>query len=137
MEVRSAETRDIDILVNMRGRLQQHLVCGLDEAGSVAGMGLASVFHNADLEQSRLGKIDDIWVDVASRRQGLGSLIVSELLRFFRQKGIQTLTLNYVVSNDEAEAFWASLAFRPIIVMAKADRSEAAAALKCGGPPVP
>ncbi len=97
----------------------RHLVVlGDRREEAILGMGLSSVIFNSDLEPARFGKIDDVWIEPRWRRQGLGSLIVAELLRFFHRRGIDRLTLSYAAGNRDAEAFWSKLGFQPALVMA-------------------
>jgi hypothetical protein len=54
---------------------------------------------------------------------------VAELCRFFADKGVEDLSLRYVVGNEEAAAFWSALGFAPRILTAGARRSEIEARL--------
>lgn len=89
------------------------------------GMGLASILHNADLDPADLGKLDDIWVEPQRRREGIGSAIVAALLNFLGARGIEALFLHYATGNRTAERFWTERGFRPVLVMANAQRDRA------------
>lgn len=91
---------------------------------SVIGMGMASIRNEPDLEPSTFGHIDDVWVMPQHRRQGHGRRILAQLLMFFRERGIDDLTVSYVVGNTEAEAFWSKLGFRPALVTATSEQQE-------------
>ena len=88
------------------------------DGDTIVGMGLASVIDNPELQPTRFGAIDDIWVEPAARRSGVGSAIVAELLLFFEGRGLEQLTLSFATGNVEAKAFWTKLGFQPALVMA-------------------
>lgn len=50
------------------------------------------------------------------RRRGIGTQLVSALCRFFDSKNIQEITLRFALGNKEAEIFWKTLGFQPLIV---------------------
>jgi ribosomal protein S18 acetylase RimI-like enzyme len=138
--IRSATEKDIDSIVAMRLRLQEHLfainsnvwqmsterIAGLptfyknaledqhcrlvvaedEESGVILGMGLGRIDEHEEHVPNKSGKIDDIWVEPNHRQKGLCKKIVSELLAFFESNDIDTMVLNYVKGNLEAEAVW-------------------------------
>jgi ribosomal protein S18 acetylase RimI-like enzyme len=96
------------------GREMEHpgskvLVVQDQESGKVMGMGMGRKFVNDDFIPGVTGRVDDVWIEPEHRRQGLGSRMVSELIRFFESEGIRALTLDYARGNREAAAFWLGL----------------------------
>jgi len=157
--IRGATGKDIDSIVAMRLRLQEHLfasnsnvwqmstkrIAGLpmfyksaledqhchlvvaedEESGVILGMGLGRIHeHDEEHVPNESGKIDDIWVEPNYRQKGLCKKIVSELVAFFESNGIDTLVLNYVNGNLEAEAVWRRLGFHSVLTTATAKRAE-------------
>jgi ribosomal protein S18 acetylase RimI-like enzyme len=57
------------------------------------------------------GKFEDIWVDPEHRRKGLCKRLVSHLTDFFASVGVDSLEVQYVEGNYEAEQTWAALGF--------------------------
>jgi ribosomal protein S18 acetylase RimI-like enzyme len=156
--IRSATEKDIDSIVAMRLRLQEHLldsnsnvwqlstkrIAGLpmfyksaledqhchlvvaedEESGVILGMGLGRIHEHEEYVPNKSGKIDDIWVESNYRQRGLCKKIVSELSAFFESNGIDTIVLNYVNGNLEAEAVWRRLGFQSVVTIAIAKRAE-------------
>ena len=100
------------------------LVIEDNRSGSVIGMGLGTLQMHDEYVPSNSGKIDDIWVEPRYRLKGLLKNLLLDLLEFFKSKGIESLTLNYVQGNREAEVVWKKLGFKTAIKTAVADRSE-------------
>ena len=86
-----------------------------NEKGQAVGMTIGQLIENSDMEVQRYVKINDVWVEEDYRRKGVCSLIVNKLMEFFKERGINTFTLNYVMNNLEAESTWKALGFEPII----------------------
>jgi len=102
--------------------------------GMGMGMGMGRKFVNDDFIPGVTGRVDDIWIEPEHRRQGLGSRMVSELIRFFESEGIRALTLDYARGNREAAAFWLGLGFEPVAVLANADLKDVKSRLSQGSP---
>jgi GNAT superfamily N-acetyltransferase len=122
---------------NLRGRINARLTaqdsCVLvaeHDNDGVVGVGFGRVATNSRYTPSRAGVVDQIFVHQSHRRVGVGSWLVAELCRFFAEQGVDDLSLRYVVGNDEAAGFWASLGFLPRIVTAGADRQVVEAQLE-------
>jgi ribosomal protein S18 acetylase RimI-like enzyme len=62
-----------------------------------------------------VGHIYTIYVEPAHRRRGIGSGLVRELCRYFRERGVDEVNLMYVLGNEEAEEFWRTLGLTPVI----------------------
>lgn len=93
--------------------------------GEVVGMAIAVICRHEEYEPGRSGRLDDVWVSPGHRNAGLCRRMVERLLAFFQDAGIETIALNYVVGNAEAEAVWARLGFRPVVVTATARMDQA------------
>jgi len=156
--IRGATEKDIDSIVAMRLRLQEHLLasnsnvwqmsakriaalpifyknmledkhCHLvvtedEESGVILGMGLGRIYEHEEHVPNESGKIDDIWVEPNYRQKGVCKKIVAELVAFFESNGINTMVLNYVTGNLEAEAVWRHLGFHSVLITATAKRVE-------------
>ncbi|MBO3803684.1 MAG: hypothetical protein JTT11_07450, partial [Candidatus Brockarchaeota archaeon] len=55
-----------------------------------------------------------------------GKRLVKGLCRFFRQEGVEEVTVRYAVGNEEAEGFWKGLGFKPVIIAANTRLEELA-----------
>jgi GNAT superfamily N-acetyltransferase len=64
------------------------------------------------------------------RRKGIGRRLVKELFTFFNSKGIEYLTVRYIIGNKEAEPFWQKLDFNPIIITAMTNPKKLESKLK-------
>ena len=149
---RPATSADLEALIDMRQRLQDHMKAGTPDlfdlapnwrvakrefyrdcledperrlavlrdgpADTILGMGLGSIVENPAYAPNRFGAIDDLWVTPERRRQGLGRMIIADLMGFFARHGLDHVTLSYGAGNEEAKAFWASVGFRPVLMTA-------------------
>jgi ribosomal protein S18 acetylase RimI-like enzyme len=95
-----------------------------DPSGNLVAMVMGTVADRRDLDPSRCGRIDDVWVEPQHRRAGLAKRLLRELLNFFEVEGVATLVLDYSMGNVEAERTWSSLGFEPILLMAVATPEE-------------
>ena len=86
--------------------------------GTLVGMAMAHIVRRPDLVPSDSGQIDDVWVAPKHRRRGLCQAMLKDLLRFLETAGIEAISLNYIVGNQEAEATWDKLGFHPCLVFA-------------------
>jgi len=61
-----------------------------------------------------------LWAFVCEewRSRGAGRALVDRLLGFFESRGVEDITLRYVIGNAHAERFWAMLGFTPLICIA-------------------
>jgi len=94
------------------------------ENGNLVGFGLGMISEHNEFIPERSGRIDDIWVEPPHRRKGLCKKTVSKLLHFFKAKDIESLVLNYVEGNVEAQAVWRRLGFRTVLRTATATPTE-------------
>jgi len=99
-------------------RLQAPDACALvaeHESDGVVGVIFGRIVASKRYTPTRTGTVDQVFVDECHRRAGVGSRLVEELCRFFGERGINDLSLRYVVGNEEAACFWADLGFTPRI----------------------
>ena len=66
-----------------------------------------------------IGLIEHCWVEPANRMHGLASKLVDEIERWFRERTIQYVDVQYLLGNIEAEATWARLGYQPYRVIAR------------------
>ena len=97
------------------------------ESEDLAGMGLGRICRHGEYVPSASGRIDDIWIEPALRRKGVGTRLVTELLKFFRLRGIEALVLDYAEGNVEAEAMWRRFGFAPVLITATTALTDAEA----------
>jgi ribosomal protein S18 acetylase RimI-like enzyme len=87
----------------------------------LVGMAVGRLVGRADLIPSHMGRLGDVWVEPSYRRRGICRALMQQLVVFFEQCGVQSLVLDYVVGNAEAEHTWRHLGFRPVLTLANAD----------------
>jgi GNAT superfamily N-acetyltransferase len=86
------------------------------EAGDeTIGFAQGKVASRSDYAPRTVGLVSLVYVRKQFRRKGIGRHLVKELCRFFGSNKAEHLTVRYVISNKEAEGFWAKLGFEPII----------------------
>ena len=57
--------------------------------------------------------IDDVCVDAAARKRGIGGALCRHVLDYARSLGCHNVTLHVWACNPEAEAFYRNLGFKP------------------------
>lgn len=87
--------------------------------GKIIGFVHGEVTHRTDYLPRSIGSISTAYVTRKFRRRGVGARLIEELCMFFNSKGVEDVTLRYVIGNKEAEAFWKKLGFKPVITSAK------------------
>ncbi len=97
------------------------VACDVPSAEVVA-MGSGRIWVHAEYVPARSGELVDIWVDPDHRRRGLAGRIARRLVRFFRARRVEFLSVNYVSSNAAAEALWKGIGFHPTLITATAER---------------
>ena len=84
---------------------------GLKCVGFVMGEISGPFIQGSKIE--KVGKVDLCWVDPPMRKKGVASALVKTLERWFAEKNIQYVELQYLVGNSEAENAWAKMGFEP------------------------
>jgi ribosomal protein S18 acetylase RimI-like enzyme len=82
----------------------------------IIGMGMGRIFAHDEYIPNKSGRIDDVWIDPEHRRNGLCTALIKEFVNFFEAYPVDTIGLNWVAGNAEAEATWTSLGFKPNIL---------------------
>ncbi len=90
------------------------------ESSTAVGMAACRIRRFEDLKAQRVGWIENVWVDPRHRRRGVASLMLKEIVRFFRRHSLEIVTLDYVSGDVGAESLWASLGFGPSLILANA-----------------
>ena len=57
--------------------------------------------------------IDDLCVDAAHRRRGVGTALLAHVRAYARERGFDDVTLNVWAFNEDARAFYAAQGFTP------------------------
>ncbi len=71
--------------------------------------------------QDASGFLADIYVDESYRRSGVGRALVTELVDWFRQKGVHYFEWHVAARNEDSIAFWRSLGGREVMLRMRAD----------------
>jgi GNAT superfamily N-acetyltransferase len=75
-------------------------------------VGYAVLTYNFDLEYGGVeGMLTDLYVEKRYRNQGIGSLALFEIEDFCRERGIQTIELQVLRHNKNAEVFYRQAGF--------------------------
>jgi ribosomal protein S18 acetylase RimI-like enzyme len=83
-----------------------------EHARLVIGFAAGSVGPGNALQvPDRLGQVTDCYVIPARRRRGAGRRLATRLLDLLRERGADTVRLQVVTRNADAQAFWRSLGF--------------------------
>lgn len=63
------------------------------------------------MRQSRIGVIEEVFVDSKARGSGLATALVKRALETMRERGAERLQLRVLAGNEDARAFWRNLGF--------------------------
>lgn len=70
-------------------------------------------------EIEAIGLIEHCWVEPAHRTRGVASELVDALECWFREQSIEFADVQYLLGNNEAEATWTRLGYRPYRFIAR------------------
>jgi len=91
---------------------EKWLLVVADDGGTLVGYGMAAVSERPPvLKERRMGLVSDLAVSAAYRRRGIGRRLVDEMMRWFREQGLQHAEVNVATCNPLATAFWRSVRF--------------------------
>jgi len=94
---------------NLRRRDCRVLIAEAD--GKQIGTATATVSEAPLFWPSRYGYLRDVYVLPPWRRQGLGTLLVKDLLNWLRSESVARVELLALAANTEARAFWSGQDF--------------------------
>lgn len=84
-----------------------------ESEGWVIGYVTASIeSHPPVVKRRRYGFIDNLVVDVARRRRGVGSALMEAAHGWLAKQGVTRMELNVSSSNEVGMAFWRALGFK-------------------------
>lgn len=91
--------------------------------GEVVGYVLGMVVDLAPdmFAQEASGFLADIYVDATVRRNGIGRMLVTALMDWFRDKGLRYFEWHTAVQNPDGIAFWRALGGREVMLRMRAD----------------
>ena len=90
----------------------------VESNGTIVGMVVSRVTASERYVPTISGSIELLFVSEPWRRRGIGAELVGKVCRFLASRGVGSISVRYVVGNDEATQFWSKLGFQPIIVTA-------------------
>jgi ribosomal protein S18 acetylase RimI-like enzyme len=100
----------------MRAQDQAVLVAEGND-GQLLGLVHVQVFDTPSepqMVQRRRGHVEDLVVDAAYRRTGIGRALMAAAEEWCRDRGAFQLVLTVWTGNEEAERFYAELGYRPL-----------------------
>lgn len=95
-------------------RSDDGLVLVANENETVVGYSLAEVQgpFPISLKQDRWGYIDQVAVTESHRRKGIGEKMLSEIMAWFKSKGISRVELELTAQNSVSYSFWRKHGFK-------------------------
>lgn len=94
------------------------LVAVSEGTNEIVGMATGRAIYHDKFRHKITGKIDDVWINVNHRNNGLCKSLINKIYDFFKQNGIKHLTLEYVSGNEIAASVWQKMGFEPVIIIA-------------------
>lgn len=93
------------------------VLSGVTAEDEVVGLAMATLQRRPPVMLEEVyGFVDTLIVREDHRRQGLGRMLVQELLQWFREKGVRTVELSMAAKNQVGEKFWTQLGFETRLV---------------------
>jgi GNAT superfamily N-acetyltransferase len=89
--------------------------------GKTVGFAAARVSKRADFKPATVGFIERVFMCEEHRRRGIATQLVHAICDYFTENGVEEVNLQYVRGNREAEGFWGSLGFTPVLETASTD----------------
>lgn len=88
------------------------LVLAAMDGDRIVGYSHAQIEDIPNLLLSRKGTIEHVFVTRDYRRQGIGDRFYTQMLEWFRSRGIERVELQVIEKNDAAESFWRARGFQ-------------------------
>ena len=99
------ETRKRDLIEkSKRGSLKVFLC--LDDQNRICGYSISSL-------QDYEGEIDSIYIKEKSRRKGIGSDLMSECIKWFKENSVKRIKVGVAFGNEEVFPFYEKFGFFP------------------------
>ena len=88
------------------------LVLAAVDGKKVVGYSLSEIHRiSPGLKRDKYGYIDDMAVTLNYRRKGIGEMMFTEIMKWFRSKDIRRLELGTLAKNVVANSFWRKQGF--------------------------
>ncbi len=102
---------------NLLSSKDDALVVVAEEDGNIIGY-MIGVVESARpfLKIKKMGRISDACVGADHRKKGIGEKMFNFLLDWFREKGVEYITLSFDHRNEGARAFWRKMGFEEWMV---------------------
>lgn len=93
-----------------------------EHQGRLVGFCLGWVAHNPPIYRAQeVGFVSEVAVVQSQRRRGVGSALIGEARRWFRERGLREFQLSTAVWNEEARRFWEAVGGEPLLVRYRFD----------------
>ena len=86
-------------------------------AGSIIANESAPVLPFSKVK--RVGEIIMCWVEPDVRKKSVAGALVSVVESWCSERGLEHIELNYIVGNNEAEAVWERLGYKPFRITSR------------------
>jgi len=81
--------------------------------GQVVGWSWLKVYQNEFFKEGAYGGIYEIYVVSEWRNRGIGKKIMKHAFNWFKDRGVRTIRVEVLASNDEAISFYERFGFKP------------------------
>lgn len=95
---------------------RDHYLAVARDDGQVTGMVTALLRRVPGFRLQRRAVIENLVVDAAHRRDGVGRALVDAAMAWCGRRGCDCLELSVAAGNHAGCAFWEALGFRPVVV---------------------
>ena len=85
----------------------------------IIGVLKGAVHENPKRVPHTTGSLSRLYVRPEFRRRGLGRMLVARMCAWFEERGVEAVTLRYVLADHQSAAFWHAIGFQPVISTAR------------------
>ncbi len=86
--------------------------------GKPVGYISSRIMDRQEPAPQKVGVVMNAYIELEHRGKGVATALMKQILDHFTESGVEEATLRYIIGNREAERYWKSLGFKPIIKVA-------------------
>jgi GNAT superfamily N-acetyltransferase len=112
------------LYANVMANEMNTLLVAADGRDRPIGMIMVRTLNAKHMNPTRMGRIDDAWVEPRWRRRGVMRQLVRAACDFVERHGARDMMLDYSIRNLVSVKAWTGLGFRPTVMIAFATTRE-------------
>jgi len=95
------------------------------DGSSIAGYCIGIIRDRPPVyEEKKFGELDSLAISAKYRNHGVGSLLFSEVKKWFFAQGIDRIEIMVSLANESAFRFWRKMGFAPYMALARLEKDK-------------